>query len=103
MQIAIVSTDGVHVNDHFGRAQRFLVYSVQPEKLMLLASRNSPPYSLDNPTHGFDAIRFETLLTVLAGCSRIYCTKIGERPKAELAKAGIQTIIYEGPISDIRI
>jgi predicted Fe-Mo cluster-binding NifX family protein len=27
-RIAVVSTDRVHVNDHFGKAERFLIYDV---------------------------------------------------------------------------
>jgi len=38
----------------------------------------------------------------LAGCQRVYCTRIGDRPGQELEKRGIKPVIYEGEIAAIR-
>jgi len=101
MVIAIVSKDGVHVDDHFGRAERFLIYGIEGDKQTLLRVENVQPLSENDPDHAFNPDRFSPLLDALEGCARVYCTKIGERPAAELRKAGIEPVVSFGPIADI--
>lgn len=103
MIIAVVSTDGVHVDDHFGRAERFLIYDVEGDKQTLLRVENVKKLSEDDPTHKFNENKFGALLQALDGCERVYCTKIGEKPAQELDKAGIEPVVYSGPIAEIRL
>jgi predicted Fe-Mo cluster-binding NifX family protein len=101
MQIAIVSSDGVNVNDHFGKAERFLIYEMAPQGLTLTGERKVNPLSTGDQSHQFDAARFNSVAEGLAGCQRVYCTRIGDRPRQELAKLGITAVIYEGAIAAI--
>lgn len=102
MQIAIVSTDGKHVNDHFGKAKRFLIYEAGPQGLTPIAERQVACLSTGDKSHQFDAARFEAVAQALAGCQRVYCTRVGDRPGQELEKRGIKPVIYEGEIAAIR-
>lgn len=102
MRIAIVSTDGVNVDEHFGKATRFLIYEIEPGSQKLLDTRGVTPLSVNDPKHPFDQDRFGAILQALQGCERVYCTKIGERPAAELKKNGIEPVIYDGLISDLK-
>ncbi len=101
MVIAVVSKDGVHVDDHFGRAERFLIYDIEGDKQTLLRVENVEKLSENDPSHKFNQKMFAGLLQALEGCERVYCTKIGEKPANELQKAGIEPVVYSGPIADI--
>lgn len=102
MKIAIVSTDGISVNDHFGRAKRFLIYEAGDEAgLQKIEERAVVPLSTGDPSHGFDEERFAAVLAALAGCSRVYATRIGDRPRQELEERGIIPVIHAGAINAI--
>lgn len=101
MQIAIVSTDGINVNDHFGKAERFLIYEAGPQGLAPMAERRVSRLSTGDQSHQFDGARFAAVAEALAGCQRVYCTRIGDRPRQELAKLGITAVIHEGAIAAI--
>jgi predicted Fe-Mo cluster-binding NifX family protein len=101
MVIAVVSKDGVHVDDHFGRAERFLIYAIAAEKQTLLRVENVEKLSENYPAHKFNEKKFAGLLQALDGCERVYCTKIGEKPAQELKDAGIEPVVYSGSIADI--
>ncbi len=103
MQIALVSTDRKSVNEHFGKATCFYIYTLDDQGLTLVAERQVTPLSINDKNHSFDQERFSRVAAALAGCARVYCTRIGDRPAAELAKLGITPVIYEGPIDKIKV
>lgn len=102
MQIAVASSDGISVDEHFGRAQRFLLYEMGDDGPVLLMERKVPPYSVGDKDHSFDKDRFARVLAVLDGCARVYVARIGERPARELAAAGVEPVAYAGVIAAIR-
>jgi len=102
MQIAIVSTDGQTVDDHFGKAERFLIYEADGSAPVFIEARSVRPFTSGDKGHAFNRSRFEAVLTALTGCKEVYCTKIGDKPAEELHKAGIEPVLYDGPIVAIR-
>jgi len=102
MKIAIVSTDGKNVNDHFGKAKRFLIYEAGTAGLTSITERKVSCLSTGDKSHQFDATRFDSVAQALEGCQRVYCTRIGDRPRQELEKLGIIPVIYEGAIAAIK-
>ena len=100
LRIAIVSTDGTNVNDHFGMAKRFLVYDCNDETT-LVEERQTESLSVGDPDHTFDAEKFGQIAALLKDCAKIYITKIGDTPAAKLREMGVEPVIYEGPIKDI--
>ena len=103
MQVAIVSTDGINVDDHFGRAERFLIYEINGKSQTLLSIKIVNPLTDNDPGHDFNPGKFDGITDKLTGCERMYCTRIGERPYAELKKLGIAAVIYEGQIEGIEV
>lgn len=101
MQVAIASTDGETINEHFGKADRFFIYDLNDAQLVLLMVRTVVPLSTGDPQHTFDPARMSSTIAALKGCERVYCTRIGDTPRQELKKAGIETVVGVGPIAAI--
>ena len=101
MRIAVVSTDGTNVDDHFGKATRFLVFDLDGERQTLVANRPVSPLSSGAPGHAFDPGRFASLAEALEDCQQVYCTRIGKKPATELEARGVDTVVYHGPIDQI--
>ena len=103
MLIAVASTDGEMVNEHFGRATHFWVFDVSKSQHVLIMVRKVEPLSTGDQNHAFDPARMAKTWEAIKDCERVYCTKIGDRPRLELEKAGITPIIYSDAISSIMV
>ena len=99
-RIGVVTTDGANVNDHFGMAERFLIYDLN-DKMTFVEERPTVPYSVGDPDHSFDPEKFAQVSGLLEDCGKIYVTKIGEVPCAKLKEMSIEPVIYEGLIAKI--
>ncbi|MDH3348739.1 MAG: hypothetical protein OEM02_11665 [Desulfobulbaceae bacterium] len=102
MKIAIASTNGVDVNEHFGRSQRFLICELKDDGPKILEERKVTPYSDNDKGHTFNQDKFSKIALALSGCKRIYCSAIGDKPANELQLIGISTKIGSIAIADIR-
>ena len=93
-RIAIASTDGIVVNQHFGRADRFHIVEITPEtgKYNFLESRAVLPFC-----HGgeHDDNAFDTILETLNDVQAILVSKIGDGASDYLEQKGI--IVYQAP------
>ncbi|MCL7489153.1 MAG: hypothetical protein M8357_13380 [Desulfobulbaceae bacterium] len=103
MLIAVASTDGEMVNEHFGRASRFWIFDISRSGRKLIMVRNVEPLSTGDKSHPFDPEKMARVGETIKDCERVYCTKIGERPKLELEKLGIETILYHDAIGSITV
>ena len=101
-RIAAVSTDGLNVDDHFGKAQRFLIYDLD-DQLTFVEERSTESLSVGDPGHAFDADKFKRILSMLKDCSKVYITQIGEIPAAKLKESGVEPVVYSGPIASINV
>jgi len=99
-RIAAVSTDGRHVDEHFGKADRFLVYDLG-DQMTLVEERPAEALSVGDPDHPFDPDKFGRIAALLKDCSKIYVTQIGTVPADRLRALGIEPVVYRGTISDI--
>ncbi|MBC2733361.1 MAG: hypothetical protein HF981_03280 [Desulfobacteraceae bacterium] len=97
---AIVSTDGVTVNEHFGFATHFLIYNMN-DRMTLVEKRETESLSVGDPDHLFDPDRFARIAARLKDCCRVYVTRIGDTPAGRLRDIGVQPVIYAGAIADI--
>jgi len=102
MKIAVASTDGKKVDEHFGKAERFLVYELTEEGPRFVAERKVEAYSTGDRDHGFESDRFLQVADVIADCERVYVSRIGDRPAEELSLRGVKPVVYEGEIALIK-
>ncbi len=103
MKIAVATTDGLTVNEHFGRANRFSIYNADPTRFDLITERYLDPYSSGQKGHVFDEARFREVARVLEGCEKVFVTKIGKEPADALKAMGIEPVVYSGAINEINI
>ena len=102
MKIAIATTNGVDVNEHFGRAERFLICELNEDGPTMLEERKVTPFSDNDKGHSFNQDKFSRIALALSGCKRIYCSAIGDKPAEELRMIGITPKVASQPIGDIR-
>lgn len=100
MLIAVASKSGTKVDQHFGHAERFLIYDYAGGNPQPLKEVEVEKYCSFDPDHPFRHRQFDGIVAALDGCKVVLTEMIGELPKQELQKAGITPIITSGPISD---
>ena len=103
MKIAIATTDKETVNLHFGKTECFSVYEFKHNKLLFsnlrfTLSYRDPKASKDHP---FDEKRFEQVFEAIKDCKKVVVFKIGNKPKTEFLKRGMEVIEYDGEIKDL--
>ena len=97
MKVAFASTDKVHVNEHFGRAEQFYIWDIGPEE-----SEFSGVVQVS--TEGSDeADRIEARCAGLADCALVYVAQIGGPAAARLVQKKIHPLKSktEEPIMEV--
>ena len=100
MLIAVASKTGTEVDQHFGHAERFLIYDYGNGDPKPLKEVDVVKYCSSDPDHPFHHPRFDAITKALDGCKVVVTAMIGELPKQELQKVGITPVVTDGPISD---
>jgi nitrogen fixation protein NifX len=103
MQIAVASSNKGEVDRHFGNTDSFSIYELESGSVNLVNSIKVTPYSSGDKGHDFDQEKFDSIHSVLKGCKRLYCTKVGDKPKEELQKRGIEVYSYTGRVENIKL
>lgn len=93
MRVAVASTDGVLINQHFGHADRFLIYDVLDGKIRFVDERKADKYCSADPDR-FEAE--EVLMRIcdsLRDCEYLLVGRIGYLPERVLERIGIKTVM----------
>lgn len=103
MKIAITSTDGKTVNQHFGKADKFFIYKMENCGLSFVEERTVNPYCKDGEEqpkdHGFDENRFFDVFEAINDCETLYTNQIGDTPLSKLKGKGIEVQLCSCEIS----
>ena len=99
-RVAVASTDGKQVNEHFGKAERFSIYEMDQE-VTHIEDRNCEKLTTGDPHHAFDPVKFDKIAMTLQDCQKIYVSDIGPVPEAELKARGLEVIRCRCPIDQI--
>lgn len=86
-RVAVASTDGKYVNDHFGRARQFLIFEISSTGYQFIESRSNIPSC--NPEQADEGGHNKTL-KLLADCRAVVVARIGPGVEQVLAAQGIQ-------------
>jgi predicted Fe-Mo cluster-binding NifX family protein len=87
-RIAIASSDGESVNQHFGQAGNFLIYEVSEGHVDFIEDRE---VIFDPEIHTQSDANFERVTILLSDCKAVFVLKIGERAIRYLLVNGIKS------------
>lgn len=94
LRIAIATTDGIYINQHFGHCQRWTIAEAEDDgSYRFMEQRN--PVVLDQ-VHNEEA--FAAIVGLLSDCTAILTERVGPRVDAELQRAGLSVFSYPGRI-----
>ncbi len=94
MKIAIAASDDKKYAEHFGKAQKFLIYEFDGEEIEFLETRASPKESGEKHQWGKS-------LQVIKDSDVIICMQIGINAKPALKKMGKDVVEDEGTINEV--
>lgn len=98
MLIAVASKDGKEINQHFGHAERFLVYDVEGSTASLVDEKKVERYCSYDAEHPLRGDLLRKIADALAGCRAVVCAQIGQAPQMEMERLGIDAFVADGPI-----
>lgn len=100
IKVAVATTDGKQVNEHFGKAESFAIYTVD-QTVTHIEDRSCEKLSTGDPQHAFDDAKFNRIADTINDCSKVYVADIGAVPEAELKARGLEVIRCQCPIDQI--
>ena len=108
MKIAVISDDGVTVSQHFGRAEMYIVLTIEDGKIIAEERRpkvghrafvGEPHEELDaQGRHGFGAgaqSRHEQMATAISDCQALIAGGMGWGARESLQQLGIEVVITD--------
>jgi predicted Fe-Mo cluster-binding NifX family protein len=98
MLIAVASKDGREINQHFGHAERFLIYEVEEQEAKLVDEKKVERYCSYDQDHPQRAHLLHAIADALYGCRAVVCAQIGQGPQIEMERLGIDSFVADGPI-----
>jgi predicted Fe-Mo cluster-binding NifX family protein len=94
MKIAVATTDEGRYAEHFGKAQKFIIYEFDGEKADLIDTRESPKELGEKHQWGKS-------LQVIQDCDVIICAQIGINAKPGLKKMSKTVVEDEGTVDEV--
>ena len=90
MRIAVASSDGKMVNQHFGKATQFLIFDVDGNNMTLRETRSNVPPCGSDEYEGHSDDAFGRAISLITDCEAVLCSRIGMGAAAELMSHGIR-------------
>ncbi|WP_299200658.1 nitrogenase cofactor biosynthesis protein NifB [uncultured Amphritea sp.] len=87
--MAVATSGGGVINQHFGHATEFLVYEASGNGVRFIGHRKVDQYCIGNDTCGEKESALAGSIRALSGCEAVLCSKIGYEPWGLLEDAGI--------------
>jgi nitrogen fixation protein NifB len=87
--MAVATTGGGVVNQHFGHAREFLIYEASSRDVRFIGHRKVDLYCSGGDTCGDAETALAKTVRTLSGCEAVLCSKIGYEPWEMLEDAGI--------------
>jgi predicted Fe-Mo cluster-binding NifX family protein len=96
-RVAVASSDGKFVNQHFGHAEQFLIFEIAGDDCQYIETRVTDPLCDDL---GHDEDRLSGIVRLLDDCRAVLVAKIGPGALDQLQARGIQAIAIPRFIDD---
>jgi nitrogen fixation protein NifB len=88
--MAVATSGGGVINQHFGHAKEFLIYEASSTHVRFVGPRQVDRYCTGGDTCGEGERTLQTIIRTLEGCEAVLCCKIGREPWEMLEGAGMQ-------------
>lgn len=88
--MAVATSGGGLINQHYGHATEFLVYEASPSGVRFIGHRKVDQFCVGNDSCGEKESALSGGVRALKGCEAVLCSKIGYEPWGLLEAAGIQ-------------
>lgn len=89
IKLAVASKDGIAINEHFGQAEQFHIYSVSPGSCVRLETRKTAHYCLGQHS---DPSAMSGILEAIKDCYAVFVARIGEGPTAKVHAIGVYAV-----------
>jgi len=87
--MAVATTGGGVINQHFGHAREFLIYEASAADVRFIGVRKVDLYCAGGDSCGEAETALAKTIRTLSGCEAVLCSKIGFEPWGQLEAAGI--------------
>ena len=87
--MAVATTGGGIINEHFGHAREFLIYEATSQDVRFIGHRKVDLYCSGGDTCGDAETALQRTVRTLSGCEAVLCSRIGYEPWGLLEEAGI--------------
>ncbi len=94
MKIAVAVSDDEKFTEHFGKAQKFLIYEFDGDEMRFMEKRESLKILGEKHQWGKS-------LNVIEDCDVIICLQIGLRAKPALKEIGKKIVEDDGLVEDV--
>jgi nitrogen fixation protein NifX len=101
MKIAFTSSDGIMVDTHFGKAEKFYIYEIRKGAVYFRGSRKTECYSIADLSHIADMERLQMVYKTINDCRILVTAAIGEKPMNMLQDKGLMIDITRGTINSV--
>ena len=98
-KIAIATSDGFTVNEHFGHAKFFRIYELGETDYTFLEVRDA--VAACQHSLGHDTTRFDKIIELLSDCDALLVQKIGEGAAAYLISRNVRVFEANGMIDAV--
>ncbi|TCK08338.1 nitrogenase cofactor biosynthesis protein NifB [Marinobacterium mangrovicola] len=87
--MAVATSGGGMINQHFGHATEFLIYEASRDGVRFISHRKVDQYCIGDDSCGEKESALAGSIRALSGCEVVLCSKIGFEPWGLLEEAGI--------------
>jgi nitrogen fixation protein NifB len=99
-RVAVASSDGKNVDQHFGQTKEFRLFEVGEGKIIAAGTIRTDPFleeSMFGPAH---KTKIERMVAALVGSDIILTSGFGERAEAEIRARGMHPYRKDGPLEE---
>lgn len=97
-RVAVATSDGIVVNQHFGRAEKFRIYDIRHDNTIHFIEERKVIPICQAGTH--DASKLKESISYLSDCKYVLASKIGQGAANVLEREGISPMELPGIIEE---
>ncbi|MBQ8176353.1 MAG: dinitrogenase iron-molybdenum cofactor biosynthesis protein [Oscillospiraceae bacterium] len=98
-RVAVATSDGISVNEHFGKAKFFRIYEFDDSEYQYIGIRDAVAACQHRRTH--NETDFDRVISLLSDCCALFVQKIGEGAAAYLISKNVRVFEVNAEIEPL--